>query len=286
MPVESTDFYHFLSLLPTPLEVLVDPISIALLAMVAAMLCLQALLPGRELPVIKGWWARASGVFVVYFYLSTYLPLLWDHYLIEYQVFNLEQYNPYVSTLIAVLVFELMIYIWHRTMHNTAWLWRIFHQMHHSAERVDTLGAFYFSPLDTAGFAMLGSLTLSVVVGLSPEAITLFLFITFFLAMFQHSNIKTPQWLGYFVQRPESHTVHHRKGVHGYNYSDLPIFDLIFGTFNNPKTFEGEVGFYLGASAKISDMLLCRDISADVHELGESDDGSDQRGDSEPIECP
>jgi sterol desaturase/sphingolipid hydroxylase (fatty acid hydroxylase superfamily) len=31
-------------------------------------------------------------------------------------------------------------------------LWRIFHQMHHSAERLDTYGAFYFSPYDMIGF--------------------------------------------------------------------------------------------------------------------------------------
>ncbi len=264
MSSEPSTVKAVLSSLPNPLEVLLDPISISLLLIVAAMLCLQSLLPGRALPAIKGWWVRGSAVFVVYFYLSTYLPMIWDQYLVEYQVFNLETLNPYVSTLVAVLVFELLIYIWHRSMHQTQWLWRIFHQMHHSAERVDTLGAFYFSPMDAAGFAMIGSLTLSVVVGLAPEAVTLFLFVTFFLAMFQHTNINTPQWLGYFVQRPESHTVHHQKGVHGYNYSDLPIFDLIFGTFKNPKSFEGEVGFYDGASAKISEMLLFRDINAAV----------------------
>ncbi len=261
MPLDTSALESLMSSLPTPLEVILDPISISLLLMVAVMLCLQSLLPGRALPVVKGWWVRASSVFVVYFYLSTYLPMIWDRYLVEYQVFSLEQQNPYVSTLIAVLVFELLIYIWHRTMHSTPWLWRIFHQMHHSAERVDTLGAFYFSPLDAAGFAMVGSLTLSVVVGLAPEAITWFLFVTFFLAMFQHTNIKTPQWLGYFIQRPESHSVHHQLGVHGYNYSDLPVFDLLFGTFKNPRDFAKETGFYDGASARVGDMLLFRDIS-------------------------
>ncbi|MGH1374336.1 MAG: sterol desaturase family protein [Cellvibrionaceae bacterium] len=261
MPLETSEFETILRSLPTPLEVLLDPISLSLLLMVVAMLCLQSLLPGRKLPAIKGWWVRGTAVFIVYFYLSTYLPMMWDRYLIEFQLFNLAQHNPYVSTLIAVFVFELLIYIWHRTMHSTPLLWRTFHQMHHSAERVDTLGAFYFSPLDAAGFAMIGSLTLSLVVGLPPEAVTSFLFVTFFLAMFQHTNVKTPQWLGYFIQRPESHSVHHQLGVHGYNYSDLPVFDLLFGTFKNPRDFARETGFYDGASARVGDMLLFRDIS-------------------------
>jgi len=46
----------------------------------------------------------------------------------------------------------------HDAPHELA-LWRGFHQMHHSAERVDAFGAFYFSPLDIIGFTMLSSLT-------------------------------------------------------------------------------------------------------------------------------
>ena len=247
--------------MPTLLEVLLDPISQGLIALYVFLMLLELLAPARKLHHIKGWIPRALCVFVVYFLLSTYLPILWDQYLIPYQLFNLTNINPYLSTLIAVLVFELMIYIWHRTMHNNNWLWRSFHQMHHSAERLDTYGAFYFSPLDMIGFTFIGSLSLSLIVGLAPQAISLFLFTTMFLSIFQHSNIMTPQWLGYIIQRPESHSVHHSKGIHAYNYSDLPIFDIIFGTFKNPKEFEKDIGFYNGASAHIPQMLIFRDVS-------------------------
>jgi sterol desaturase/sphingolipid hydroxylase (fatty acid hydroxylase superfamily) len=84
---------------------------------------------------------------------------------------------------------------------------------------------------------------------------------TNFLSIFQHSNIRTPQWLGYIVQRPESHTHHHARGIHRNNYSDLPLFDIIFGTFRNPATFEHETGFYNGASKRMWDMLRARDVS-------------------------
>lgn len=247
--------------MPTPLEILFDPLSLGLLALYAFLMLLEALKPARELNKVKGWIPRAMLTFTVYFYLASYLPLLWDKYLIEYQVFNIESINVYASTLIALLVFEFMLYVWHRAMHQTNWLWRTFHQMHHSVERVDTYGAFYFSPLDMIGFTLLGSLSLVLVVGVSPEATTYFLYITMFLAIFQHTNIRTPQWLGYIIQRPESHTIHHGKGIHRYNYSDLPIFDLLFGTFRNPKGYEVEVGFYQGASSKVSEMLRCQDIS-------------------------
>jgi hypothetical protein len=47
-----------------------------------------------------------------------------------------------------------------------------------------------------------------------------------FLAAFQHTNIRTPQWLGYIVQWAESHSVHHARGIHHYNHSDLPLFHI------------------------------------------------------------
>lgn len=80
--------------------------------------------------------------------------------------------------------------------------------------------------------------------------------------IFQHMNVTTPRWLGCFIQRPESHTIHHGKGLHRYNYSDLPVFDIIFGTFRNPAGFEMDTGYYDGASARVMDMLLCKDISS------------------------
>jgi hypothetical protein len=76
------------------------------------------------------------------------------------------------------------------------------------ARACPSFGAFYFSPLDIAGFAML------------------------------------------------------RRGIDHCNFSDLPLFDLIFGTFRNPKEFVAESGFDGVSSAQILDMLACRDVAA------------------------
>jgi len=247
--------------MPTPLQILLDPISLTVLGLYGVLILLEALFPARTLPRVKGWKTRALAVFVFYFFLSSYLPLLWDDTLARYQLVNLETLNPFVGAGIAVLIYELLIYVWHRTLHRVHWLWRSFHQMHHSAERLDSFGAFYFSPLDIVGFTFLGSLSLTVGVGLSAQAVTYFLYATMFLAVFQHLNVRTPQWLGYIVQRPESHSVHHGRGIHQYNYSDLPLFDILFGTFRNPKDFVSESGFYDGASAKVPQILVFKDIA-------------------------
>ena len=247
--------------MPTPLEILLDPISLGILALYAGLMAWEALTPGKTLPRIRGWILRALVSFGIYFYLSSYLPLLWDATLAEYQLLDLSDMNVLAATAVGIGVYELGIYWWHRTMHQTNWLWRSFHQMHHSAERLDTYGAFWFSPLDMIGFTFIGSLSLSLVVGLPAQAVAYFLFITMFLGIFQHTNVKTPQWLGYLVQRPESHSLHHGRGVHRYNYSDLPVFDMLFGTFRNPKDFQEANGFFDGASARVGDMLLWCDVS-------------------------
>ena len=247
--------------MPTPLEILLDPISLCVLALYAGLMLLEFLSPGRKLPKVRGWIPRCLASFAVYFYLSSYLPLLWDSSLAGLRLFDLTEVNPYAAGLVAVLVYEFALYGWHRLMHSSDTLFRVFHQMHHSAERLDTYGAFYFSPMDMAGFTLLGSLSLALI-GINPAASTVFLFATLFLGIFQHTNIQTPRWLGYLIQRPESHSVHHERGLHYYNFSDLPVFDLLFGTFRNPARYERENGFYHGASARVGEMLVFRDVAS------------------------
>lgn len=247
--------------MPTPLEILLDPVSLIVIAMYAGLFLWESIFPGRQLPKMKFWVLRGLAMFTFYFYLSSYLPYLWDNFLVQYQLMDLSGFNTAIQVLIGVLLYEFGVYVWHRWMHNSNVLWRAFHQMHHSVERVDIPSAFYFSPLDMIGWTALGSLCFSLIVGLSPQAITITLLITFYMGMFQHANIKTPHWLGYIVQRPESHTIHHAQGIHAYNYSDLPLFDILFGTFRNPKGFEHETGFYNGASLKFWQMLAFKDVS-------------------------
>ena len=264
--------------MPTPLEILLDPISIIALTLYALLIVWEALFPAKVLPKVKGWKLKGLASFTVYFFVASYLPLLTDPFLSKYQFFDLTSLGNVGGGLMAIGLYEFGVFVWHRAMHKSDFLWRVFHQMHHSAERMDTYGAFYFSLFDMIGFTFLGSICLALLIGVTPQAVpppgrssviesisasqdTIMLLATTFFGIFQHTNIKTPQWLGYIIQRPESHTVHHAKGIHKYNYSDLPIFDIIFGTFKNPKSYEHETGFYDGASSKIVQMLTFQDIN-------------------------
>ncbi len=247
--------------MPTPVEILLDPVSLMLLSMYAALMIWEAVFPGRKLPHVKYWKLRGIIVFICFFYFTSYLPMFITPYLEPYRFFDLTGLGAVAGGVVGVLLYEFGVFVWHYSLHRSDFLWKTFHQMHHSAERLDTYGAFYFSPFDMMGWAVLGSICFGLVAGLSAQATTVMVLGTNFLGIFQHANIKTPQWLGYIVQRPESHSYHHARGIHRYNYSDLPLFDIIFGTFKNPKDFEMEVGFYHGASSRIWDMLRSKDVT-------------------------
>lgn len=249
--------------MPNPLDILLDPLSLIAFTLYLGLIAWEYFFPARALPKVKFWRLMGLAAFVTYYFLSSYLPLITDQYLAQWQLLNLTQLPTLAQFAIGLMVFEGVLYAWHRALHTFTPLWQSFHQMHHSAERLDTFGAFWFSPLDMVGFTVVGSLALVLLVGINASAATGVLVTTFFLAIFQHGNFRTPRWLGYIVQRPESHSYHHAQGVHKNNYADLPLFDMLFGTFVNPAKHL-DTGFYQGASYRVIDMLLCRDINRDT----------------------
>jgi sterol desaturase/sphingolipid hydroxylase (fatty acid hydroxylase superfamily) len=240
-------------------------------AVFAVFAILETIRPARAYDLTQpssfAWRVRGLISLAAYIALGYQLPLLWDPILGRYQLFDGTGLGTAGGAIVAFLVLEFGIFLWHRTLHAVPFLWRHLHQMHHSAERLDTYGAFYFNPLDMAGFIAVSSVTFALVIGVTPEAAIAANIVATILGVFQHTNIRTPAWLGYFVQRPESHFLHHERDVHARNYGDLPVFDLLFGSFSNGRSFQGAVGFYDGASSRIAEVLLGKDITSapDAH---------------------
>jgi len=238
-----------------------DLVTGALLLAYATLIALDFLKPARQFPRMRFWRLKGFAFFLVNVALFTTLPFVWDEHLAQYRLFDATGLGMLGGAVLGVLLQQLISYAWHRSMHNSSFLFRWFHQMHHSAERMDIWSAMIFSPLDVVGFALTGSLALALIAGVTPEAAVLAGAITTFSALFTHANLRTPQWLGYIIHRPENHSLHHERGAHAYNYADFPVWDLVFGTFKNPKTWEGEAGYYDGASNRIGAMLIGRDVT-------------------------
>lgn len=171
--------------------------------------------------------------------------------------------------LVGVLSFLLTsftFYWWHRATHYSDLLWRVFHQLHHSAKRVEALTAFFAHPLDTAAAVLISAISSYGILGASPLAAAVALLITGTFDLFLHSDLRTPPWLGYVVQRPEMHTVHHQRGHHAQNYG-LPVWDLLFGTWCNPTERRQDLGFDTDKSTRLTDMLLWRDVHKDDRKI-------------------
>jgi sterol desaturase/sphingolipid hydroxylase (fatty acid hydroxylase superfamily) len=248
--------------MPTPIDLLADPLILAVLALYFLLALWETLRPARVLPVVPGWRLLGLCSFAAFLLASAYLPFLWADLLEPLRLADLSHLPVWQATIAGVVLYEAAVWGWHRSLHASPLLWRYFHQWHHSAERLDTAGAFWFSPLDIVGWVALGSLFLAGLVGFSPEATFATTLVTTFFSVFQHTNVRTPRWLGYLVQRPESHSWHHARGLHAGNYSDLPLFDALLGTLNNPPDFAPEQGLGPGASREFGRLLRGRDVEA------------------------
>lgn len=226
-----------------------------------AFLLLDLVVHPRAFEAPRAWRLRGFLVTAAAFWFSLKVGEAWAALLPAATLFDLSALGSWWGAGVGILVYELVHYAYHRTAHTWGWLWRNSHQMHHAPESLDAFGAYFLHPIDVIAFTSIGTLVAFPLLGLAPEAGALMSAFVGFNAMFQHANLRTPRWLGYLVQRPESHGVHHARGVHRFNYSDLPIWDIVFGTFRNPARFEGEVGFWNGASSRIGSLLLGRDVT-------------------------
>lgn len=241
---------------------MLDAIESLTLGLIPAFLLLDLIVQRRRYSKPRFWRLRATVVTAVIVVLTGEVAAFWGRVFDGHHLIDSSALGMLGGAALGLLVYEFFHYWYHRAAHGWNWLWRAGHQMHHSAESLDAFGANYLHPFDAAMFASLSSLVFFPLLGLSIEAGVLGALFLTFNAMFQHANIATPVWLGYLIQRPESHNIHHGRGLHRYNYADLPLWDMLFGTFRNPSSLEDTAcGFYNGASNRVVEMLLGRDVS-------------------------
>jgi sterol desaturase/sphingolipid hydroxylase (fatty acid hydroxylase superfamily) len=234
-----------------------------------AMLAIERRWPARTFPPRAGWQWLGAGFLVLSLAIGTALPLFLPvDWMAEHRLVDGTKLGVVGGALVGFLVLELFVYAWHRSAHELRFMWRAFHQIHHSPQRVDIPGALVFHPLESAAYTIIPLVATVLVLGLDPLAAAITGYLFAFAGFFQHWNVRTPVWMGYVLQRPESHCVHHRKGMHYYNFADLPLWDMLFGTFRNPRQFMGECGFEDGADRRLGAMLGFADVNAALYGPG------------------
>jgi len=230
-----------------------------LLGVVGAAALAERLLPGADYPRPRRWVVRGVAWFVLAFGIGTVVPMLTDEWLAAHALLDLSGWGV-LGVIPAFFGYQLIGYAWHRALHTVPLLWRI-HQTHHSSERIDIWSAMRFHPLDVVGWTVVSSVSVILLFGVSLEAALLNALLANAIAWFGHTNIATPRWLGYIVARPENHALHHARGVHAKNYADIPLVDMLMGTFENPRAFPEAVGFWDGASDQLVPLMLGLDVT-------------------------
>lgn len=164
----------------------------------------------------------------------------------------------WLQGLIGYLCVSLVVYWWHRARHQSDHLWTLFHQIHHSTYRLEVATAFYAHPTDFLATTVIVSLVSYVTLGYGLDAAAWTAFWVGIFELWEHTNVRTPRWLGYLIVRPEMHRVHHEKERHRNNYG-LPIWDLLFGTYENSMRTV-KCGFREELENDIVPMLLFRNV--------------------------
>jgi sterol desaturase/sphingolipid hydroxylase (fatty acid hydroxylase superfamily) len=185
----------------------------------------------------------------------------WERWLSSWALFRLSVHvGPVAGGMIAYFIATFVFYWWHRWRHESQLLWQGFHQIHHSPQRLEVVTSFYKHPAEMIFNSVLGSALVYTLLGLSMEGGAVYTACTAIGEFFYHTNVKTPRWIGFVFQRPEMHRIHHQYQRHKNNYGDITWWDMLFGTYENPKEWLHTCGFDDDKEQRLADMLAYRDV--------------------------
>lgn len=221
----------------------------------------ERIFPGRELPHSSGWYVRAVFLNLCQFGVVLLAGVTWDEWFRGDSILNIsDSFSSVTQGALSWFIGTFVFYWWHRARHKSNLLWVTLHQIHHSASRIEILTSFYKHPLEIASNSIIISFVLFVLLGASPEAAIWFNIFAAIGELFYHSNIKTPHWVGYVMQRPEHHSIHHQLDIHDFNYGDITWWDRLFGTFKDTMGFADQCGFRPGKESQLGKMLVFKDV--------------------------
>ena len=144
----------------------------------------------------------------------------------------------WLAVVIAVVLFDLAIYLQHVMVHAVPALWRL-HRMHHSDLDFDVTTGARFHPVEIL-LSIAIKMAVIVLIGAAPVAVLIFEVVLNATSMFNHSNVALPlrldRVLRLFVVTPDMHRVHHSELPFETNSNfgfNLPWWDRLFGTYRN-----------------------------------------------------
>ncbi len=233
--------------------------SILVVAATVIFFALERMFPGRRLPRVRGWYLRAALLNGVQLGITLATARVWTR-LFDVSLFELSNWEmPIAEGFVGWFVGTFFFYWWHVLRHKTGF-WQTFHQIHHSPSRIELATSFYKHPIEILSDSILSALVLYPLLGTSMMGAFWYNFFAATGEYFYHANVCTPRWLRFLIQTPELHSIHHEYDVHRFNFSDIPLWDRVFGTYRDTTEFAQRCGFPEGAEEKLGAMLLFKDV--------------------------
>jgi sterol desaturase/sphingolipid hydroxylase (fatty acid hydroxylase superfamily) len=158
----------------------------------------------------------------------------------------------WLAIVIGVMLLDFIIYLQHAMFHAFPISWRL-HMIHHTDLDFDTTTGVRFHPLEVLLFMAI-KISAVFVLGIVPLAVFLFEILLNATSLFNHGNVRMPQWidrvLRLFVVTPEMHRVHHSVIIRETNSNfgfNLPWWDRLLGTYRSAPA-SGHEGMTIGLS--------------------------------------
>ncbi len=216
-------------------------IRIYVFLIVLGVMVLWEVLATRRANISRQRWSSNFGIFLINSALLVVVPmsaleasLLSLNY--KFGLFIWLKISLWPSMILTLLILDMAIYWQHRLLHMFSPLWRI-HRMHHTDTGFDVTTALRFHPIEILLSVLIKAVVI-ILLGAPILAVIAFEIILNSAAMFNHSNIRIPQWLDkylrYLVVTPDMHRVHHSvdKEEHNFNYGFfLSCWDRLFASY-------------------------------------------------------
>jgi len=171
----------------------------------------------------------------------------------------------WATWVLAIVLLDGWMYLWHRLNHAVGLLWR-FHSVHHSDEDVDATSAVRFHTGEIV-LSSLARLAVVPVLGITIGQLLVYELILLPVIMFHHSNVRVPHSIDRVVRlvivTPWMHWVHHSRyqpETDSNFASILSVWDRVFGTYrlrSDPRTLNlGLDGYDRNRSSTLWGMLV------------------------------
>jgi sterol desaturase/sphingolipid hydroxylase (fatty acid hydroxylase superfamily) len=143
-----------------------------------------------------------------------------------------------LETILAVVLLDYTLYLWHVLTHKVPFLWR-FHRIHHADLDLaaSTAIRFHFGEITISVLFRAGQILL---IGVTPHAFQIWQTLLFVSIFFHHSNVRLPKDFEEKLQKllvtPRLHGIHHSTEETEMNSnwsSGLSVWDKLHGTFHS-----------------------------------------------------